>query len=240
MGQRKALAGSLALGAAFGDKQPMVGSSRLPKGAKQRAAAIDERLAVATPNPMVELDFTSPWQLLVATILAAQSTDKMINTITPHLFARWSTPAALAAADFDEVCVVIKSSGFFQQKAKTIIANAAMLVAEFGGVVPSEIDDLVRLPGVGRKTANVVLGMAYRIASGVVVDTHVTRLAGRLDLSRQTDPEHIEADLMRLFPRTSWIDVSHRLILHGRYICQAKRPQCTTCVLSDLCPSVVS
>ena len=213
--------------------------ARLPRGAKERAKVIDERLAQAIPHPVVELDFTSAWQLLVATILAAQSTDKMINTITPELFRRWPTPADLAAADLADVEEVIKKSGFFRQKAKAIVRAAEIVAGAFGGEVPTELEQLVTVPGVGRKTANVVLGSAYRIASGFVVDTHVTRLAGRLGLSTETDPEKIEADLSRLFPRTSWIDAAHRLILHGRYTCKAKTPECGACVLADVCPSVV-
>ncbi|MBL8788424.1 MAG: endonuclease III [Deltaproteobacteria bacterium] len=212
--------------------------SRLPRGAKARAQTIDERLAEARPNPVVELDFESGYQLLIATILAAQSTDKMINTITPVLFARWPTPADLARADLADVEEVIKSSGFFRQKAKTIVAAADKLVRDFGGEIPLDIEDLVTVPGVGRKTANVVLGSAFRIPSGMVVDTHVTRLSAKLGLTTETEPEKIEADLMKLFPRDHWIDASHRLILHGRYVCKARKPDCGACVLADLCPSV--
>lgn len=211
--------------------------TRLPRGAKARGATVDARLAEAIPHPVVELDFTSAWQLLVATILAAQSTDKVINTISPELFARWPEPADLAAADLADVEEVVKSSGFFRQKAKTIVKAAARIAEDFEGEVPTDIDDLVTVPGVGRKTANVVLGAAYRIASGIVVDTHVTRVAARLDLSRAKDPVEIERNLMRVFPRASWIDVSHRLVLHGRYVCKARRPDCAGCVLSDVCPS---
>jgi len=212
--------------------------TRLPRGAKVRAAVIDERLAEARPDPVVELDFESGYQLLIATILAAQSTDKMINTITPVLFSRWPTPAALSRAELADVEEVIKSSGFFRQKAKTIVAAADKLVRDFGGDIPLDIDDLVTVPGVGRKTANVVLGAAFRVPSGVVVDTHVTRVSGKLGLTTEADPEKIEADLMKLFPRDHWIDVSHRLILHGRYVCKARKPDCGACVLADLCPSV--
>jgi endonuclease III len=213
-------------------------STRLPRGAKTRAAEIDRRLAASIPHPVVELDHTSAWQLLVATILAAQSSDKMINSITPALFSRWPGPRDLAAADLAAVEEVIKSSGFFRQKARTIVAAAHKIATDFGGEVPSDIDLLVTVPGVGRKTANVVLGAAYRIASGIVVDTHVTRLAERLDLSRATDPVTIEQDLMRLFSRSSWIDISHRLVLHGRYVCKARSPDCAHCALAaDLCPS---
>lgn len=198
---------------------------------------INERLAAATPTPVVELDFRSAWELLVATILAAQSTDKMINTITPVLFSRWPGPRELAAADLADVEEVVKSSGFFRQKAKTIVAAAGTIVRDFSGEVPTDIEQLVSVPGVGRKTANVVLGSAYRIASGIVVDTHVTRVAGRLGLTTAADPVEIEEDLCRLFARADWIDVSHRLVLHGRYVCKARKPDCDGCVLADVCPS---
>lgn len=206
------------------------------KGKKQRAKVVEERLADARPNPVVELDFKSAWELLVATILAAQSTDKMINTITPVLFARWVGPRELAEAELGEVEEVVKSSGFYRNKAKAIV-NAAKAIVAMGGEVPTEIERLVTVPGVGRKTANVVLGSAYRIASGMVVDTHVTRVAARLGLTKETDAEKIEDDLCKLFPRSSWIDTSHRLVLHGRYVCKAKKPDCSGCVLADVCPS---
>lgn len=210
---------------------------RLPRGAKARAQVVNERLAAAIPEPIVELDFRSAWQLLVATILAAQSTDKMINTITPELFARWPEPRHLADADLEEVEVVVKKSGFFRQKAKAIVTAAKKLVSDFEGEVPTALDDLVTVPGVGRKTANVVIGSAYRIATGMVVDTHVTRLSSRLGLSSEDDPERIEADLCRLFAQDDWIDASHRLILHGRYLCTARSPDCAACPLADTCPS---
>lgn len=210
---------------------------RLPRGAKERAQIIDERLAASHPTPRVELDFESAWQLLVATILAAQNTDKNINTITPHLFARWPQPRDLAAADLADVEEVIKKSGFFRQKAKSIVGAAQYLEQHHRGEVPTEFEALVKVPGVGRKTANVVIGSAYRIATGMVVDTHVTRLSERLGLSTEKDPVAIEEDLVKLFPKTSWIDASHRLILHGRYVCQAKAADCPACVLEDICPS---
>lgn len=214
-----------------------VTKQRLPRGAKARAQVVNERLAVAIPEPIVELDFATAWQLLVATILAAQSTDKMINTITPELFARWPEPRHLAVADLDEVEVVVKSSGFFRQKAKAIVTAAQKLVADFDGAVPETLEDLVTVPGVGRKTANVVIGQAYRIATGIVVDTHVTRVSERLGLSAESDPEKIEADLCRLFPKADWIDAGHRMVLHGRYLCMARSPDCGACPLADVCPS---
>lgn len=220
----------------MGDTPPMGERATGVKGKKQRAKVIEERLAAERPNPVVELDFKSAWELLVATILAAQSTDKMINTITPVLFARWPGPHELAGADLGDVEEVVKSSGFYRNKAKAIV-NAAKAIVAMGGEVPTEIERLVTVPGVGRKTANVVLGSAYRIASGMVVDTHVTRVAARLELTKETDAEKIEDDLCKLFPRSSWIDTSHRLVLHGRYVCKAKKPDCGACGLADVCPS---
>lgn len=214
----------------------MSGKATSVRGKKQRAKVIEERLAAERPNPVVELDFRSAWELLVATILSAQSTDKMINTITPVLFARWPGPRELAGAELEEVEEVVKSSGFYRNKAKAIV-NAAQAIVALGGEVPTGIEQLVTVPGVGRKTANVVLGAAYRIASGMVVDTHVTRVAAKLGLTKETDAEKIEADLCKLFPRSSWIDMSHRLVLHGRYVCKAKKPDCSACVLADVCPS---
>ncbi|TNF31471.1 MAG: endonuclease III [Deltaproteobacteria bacterium] len=205
-----------------------------------RARQIDARLAELTPDPKVELDFEDAWQLLIATILAAQSTDKLVNTVTPVLFRRWPTPAALGAAAQEEVEEVVHSTGFFRNKAKAVIAASKKLAEDFGGVVPRDIDEVVTLPGVARKTANVVLGSAYGIASGVVVDTHVTRVSQRLGLTAETNAVKIERDLCALLPRDRWIGAGHRLVLHGRYVCKAKKPLCTECVLADLCPSRAS
>lgn len=207
---------------------------------EERALAVHARLSTSIPDPRVELDFEDAWQLLVATILAAQSTDKMINTVTPTLFRRWATPAALGAADQAEVEEVVHSTGFFRNKAKAIIAASRKLADDFGGVVPEDIDALVTLPGVARKTANVVLGSALGIPSGMVVDTHVTRVAARLGLTKEKDALKIERELCALFPRAGWIAASHRLVLHGRYVCNAKTPACAACVLADICPSVKS
>lgn len=209
-------------------------AKRLPR---KRAGEIGERLAVAIPAPRVELDFADAWQLLVATILAAQSTDKMVNTVTPRLFARWPTPAALAQAPAEEVEQVILSTGFYRQKTQALQGTARQLVADFGGEVPRTLEALTQLQGVGRKTANVVLGSACGIPTGVVVDTHVDRVAHRLRLSGEKDRTKIEADLCALFPRDQWIAVSHRLVLHGRYVCKARSPMCATCPLSELCPA---
>ncbi len=178
-----------------------------------------------------------PWQLLIATILAAQSTDATINRVTPKLFGAYPSPAALAAAPPHDVEEIVKPTGFFRNKAKAIQAASRKLVEDFGGVVPRKLSDLTRLPGVARKTANVVLGVGYGINSGIVVDTHVTRVSKRLDLTTHSDPVKIEQDLQGLFPRKDWVQMSHRLVLFGRYLCVAKQPRCAECFLHDLCPS---
>jgi endonuclease-3 len=175
----------------------------------------------------------------VATILAAQSTDRTINRITPELFRRWPTPEALAKARQDAVEKVVRSSGYFRQKARAIREASQALVAQWGGEVPRKIEQVVTLPGVARKTANVVLGSAHGIASGIVVDTHVTRVATRLGLTKATDPVQIERDLCELFSRRSWIAMSHRLVLHGRYVCVARTPKCGQCPLNEVCPSAM-
>jgi endonuclease-3 len=205
--------------------------------AAARARTIATRLRRAIPQPRCELNFTSPWQLVVAVILSAQSTDVMVNKVTPVLFARWPTPLALAEADPADVEAVIKSTGFFRNKTKSIQGAARVLLAEFSGEVPRTLDELMQLPGVARKTANVVLGVAFGIASGIVVDTHVLRVSARLGLTKHDDPAKVEQDLCALFPRRQWIDMSHRLLLHGRYVCRAKDPACAACCLFEVCPS---
>ncbi len=200
-----------------------------------QANDIRRRLAVAIPEPKVELDHENAWQLLVATILAAQATDKKINEITPALFARFPGPRELAVADLGEVEVLVKQSGFYRSKAKRIVGAAKAVTERFGGEVPATMKHLTSLPGVARKTANVVLGVAFGKAAGIVVDTHVSRLSKRLDLSVEETPEKIERELMGLFHKRSWIDVSHRLILHGRYVCKARQPRCARCPLNELC-----
>jgi len=210
------------------------------RGARGRDASPDsvlERLSLAIPRPHVELAFGTPWQLLVAVILSAQSTDRRVNQVTPEVFQRWPSPAALAAADPAEVEEVIKSTGFFRNKTRAIIAASAMLVERFGGQVPRTLEELVEVPGVARKTANVVLGAAYQIASGIVVDTHAARVGQRLGLTRETSPEKIEADLCRAFAPEHWRQMSHRLVLHGRYVCTARAPACEDCPLNEPCPS---
>lgn len=196
-----------------------------------------ERLERAIPRPHVELAFGDPWQLLVAVILSAQSTDKRVNLVTPELFRRWPSPQALAEAEIAEVEEVIKSTGFFRNKTKAIRGASAMLVERFGGEVPRSMSELLELPGVARKTANVVLGSAFGIAAGVVTDTHAMRVAGRLALTPHEEPEKVEADLCQLFPAETWIRLGHRLVLHGRYVCVARAPDCTRCPLNELCPS---
>jgi endonuclease III len=202
-----------------------------------RAPEIYARLARQYPAAHCALDFSSPFQLLIATILSAQCTDKRVNQVTPALFARYPTPSALAAADPTELEALIRSTGFYHNKAKSLVGMAAALDERHGGRVPADMSDLVALPGVGRKTANVILGNAFGTNEGVVVDTHVTRLSRRLALTRHTDPVTIEQDLIRLFPRHQWTMLSHLLIEHGRTICDARTPKCAQCVVSDLCPS---
>ena len=186
---------------------------------------------------MCELDYRNPFELLVATILAAQSTDKRINLITPALFARYADATALAGADQAELEVLIHSSGFYRAKARNLLGMARKVVAEHGGQVPRTIAELVELPGVARKTANVVLGTAMGLGDGVVVDTHVTRLAARLGLTTETDPVKIERDLQAVVPVADRVMFAHRLIWHGRRVCHAARPTCGECSLAPLCPS---
>jgi endonuclease III len=206
-----------------------------PYGARQRAEKTVDRLKEIYPA-ICELDFATPYQLLVATILSAQSTDKLVNKVTPKLFGRWPEPADLAAADPAEVEELIKPTGFFRDKTKAIRGTAAALAERFGGEVPPRMADLTTLPGVGRKTANVVLGVAFGVP-GFAVDTHVTRLCNRLRLTDSRDPVQIEKDVCEVVPREEWTGLSLRLILHGRRICDAKRPKCDVCVLNDFCPS---
>lgn len=182
------------------------------------------------------LDHTGPFQLLAATILSAQCTDKRVNLVTPQLFERFATPEALASADLLEVEELIHSTGFFRNKARNLIGMAQVLVAEFGGLVPNDMNKLLTLPGVARKTANVVLGVAFGQAEGVVVDTHVTRLTHIWGLTSHDDPKKIEEDLMVALPKRTWIDFSHRVIHHGRALCIARRPLCSACFLQDICP----
>ena len=204
-----------------------------------RAATVAELLAGEYPDAATEIDYGSPWELLVATVLSAQCTDVRVNKVTPELFARWPRPEDLASTSQEDVETVIRSTGMFRQKASSLRAAAGIVVSEHGGGVPGDLEALVALPGVGRKTAKVVLGEAFGIAAGVTVDTHVRRLARRLGLTRLEDPEKIAAELEDLLPKEEWIKFSTRLILHGRRVCGARSPRCDECVLAEVCPSAV-
>lgn len=228
-------------GPAPGRFQPKRGARHLPDSARRPAAErigdILARLDRDYPAAECALTHDNALELLVATILSAQCTDERVNIVTRGLFARYSTAADYAGAEPDELESIIRSTGFFRNKARNILGMARKLVSGFGGRVPKTMDELLSLPGVARKTANVVLGTAYGIADGVVVDTHVGRIAQRLGLSRHTDPVKIEADLMALAPRTHWIRLSHQLIHHGRRVCASRAPACDRCGLRELCPS---
>ncbi|MDX1687522.1 MAG: endonuclease III [Candidatus Promineifilaceae bacterium] len=204
-----------------------------------RLPEIIARLRRAHPDAHCALDYETPLQLLVATILSAQCTDERVNQVTPSLFETYPDAAAFAAADRAELEEAIRSTGFFRQKARYIQESAQRLVDEHGGEVPDDLDDLLELTGVARKTANVVLGEIYGIAEGVVVDTHVKRLSQRLGLTAETTPKKIERDLMELVPRDEWIEIAHLFIFHGRRVCDARKPDCPNCTLNDLCPSAV-
>ncbi len=204
---------------------------------RERVQQLVRRLPEVYPGARCELDFRNPLQLLVATILSAQCTDKRVNLVTPALFAKYRKAADYANAPQSELENVIRSTGFFRNKAKSIRAAAAVLVSKYKGRVPETLPELCGLPGVGRKTANVVLGNAFGKDEGIVVDTHVARLSQRLRLTRQTEPEKIERDLMKLVPRKHWTDWSHWLIWHGRRRCFARRPDCSQCEILRLCPS---
>jgi endonuclease-3 len=206
---------------------------------KHSAGAKDvrERLTQALPEPRCELDHGNAWQLLIATILSAQSTDARVNMVTPALFARFATPKALGSASLPEVEELVRTTGFFRNKAKNIVGASKRIAEEHGGEVPRSLEALVELPGVARKTANVVLGTAYGLPTGFIVDTHAARVAQRLGLTASDEPAQIEEDLCRAFPKDAWIAMSHRFVLHGRYVCRAQKPSCTRCPLAELCPS---
>jgi len=204
---------------------------------RRRARTVLRRLRKAYPDAHCALDHHDAYQLLVATILSAQCTDVRVNMVTPALFERYPTPDDLARARRSKLEELIRSTGFFRNKAANLIGMAQAVVAEHGGVIPDTMEQLRALPGVGRKTANVVLGNAFHKNVGIVVDTHVGRLARLLGLTEQKDPEKVEGDLMPLFPRKDWTLVSHLLISHGRRVCIARRPRCGDCVLNDICPS---
>jgi len=202
-----------------------------------RVRSVSEGLEELYPDVDCELDRETPFQLLIATILSAQTTDQRVNMVTPVLFKRYPTAAAMAKAPLTTLEKIIRSTGFFRMKAKSIKGAAAGLLARFGGEVPRTVAELTTLPGVARKTANVVLGTAYGLAEGVVVDTHVQRLSMRLGLTRKTDPKDIEKDLMQVLPHDRWIRIGHQLIWHGRRVCFARKPNCAACSLAPFCPS---
>ena len=215
------------------------------KGARQpkidvrpeRIAAILDGLRKAHPNAECALIHKSPWELVVATILSAQCTDVRVNLVTPELFKHFPTPKSFAEASPTAIEEDIRTTGFFRNKAKSIAGAAKLLVSKFNGKVPQTMDELLELPGVARKTANVVLGVAFKKAEGIVVDTHVLRLSKRLQLTVATDPKKVEQDLVKVIPRDRWIDFSHELILHGRQTCIARKPRCVECILEPVCNS---
>jgi endonuclease-3 len=203
--------------------------------APDRVAAILKGLDEAYPEAVCALTHRSPWELLVATILSAQCTDVRVNMVTPELFKRFPTPAALAKATLPQLEALIRTTGFFRNKAKSIQGAARKIVAEFGGQVPQTLAELITIPGAARKTANVVLGVAYGKAEGVVVDTHVFRIAHRLGLAKGETPQKVEQELMRILPESRWIGFSHQIIHHGRAVCEARKPKCDRCNLEQLC-----
>ena len=208
-----------------------------PKKLQDHASEVFEKLFALYPDAHCELDYRNAYQLLVATILSAQCTDQRVNMVTPTLFARYPDAATLASAKQEDVEEIIRSTGFFRNKARNLIGMAGAVVDRHSGSIPATMDELVQLPGVGRKTANVVLGNACGINEGVVVDTHVQRLSNRLGLTSERDPVRIEQDLMKLYDRDRWTLLSHLLIWHGRRVCYARKPNCSGCALNTICPS---
>lgn len=205
--------------------------------APERIAAILRALDEAYPNAVCALDHETPWELLVATILSAQCTDARVNMVTPELFRRFPTPTAMAQAPIPELEDLIRTTGFFRNKAKSIKGAAKAIVERFHGEIPRTLAELITVPGAARKTANVVLGVSYGLAEGVVVDTHVFRISRRLSLAKGDTPEKVEQELMRILPRDKWIDFSHQVIHHGRQVCIARSPKCNVCNLEQLCHS---
>ncbi len=220
-----------------GKKKSTKQSGKQPGTDPKRVAAILAKLDEGYPEATCALLHQNPFQLLIATILSAQCTDVRVNMVTPVLFKKYPSPEAFAFATPNDLENEIRSTGFFRNKTKSILGASKKIAEEFGGQVPETMEQLLTLPGVARKTANVVLGTAFGIAAGVVVDTHVQRLAGRLDLTKNTDPQKIEQDLMKVIPREKWIAFSHQLIWHGRRVCQARKPRCSECILEPLCYS---
>ncbi len=209
-----------------------------PKTAAERQARLQkilDGLDKLYPNVTCALDHSNAWELLAATILSAQCTDKRVNMVTPGLFRKYPTIQDFASASQEEMAEAVRSTGFYNNKAKSLIGAARKILSDFGGQVPNEIEKLLTVPGAARKTANVVLGTVYGIASGVVVDTHVQRISRRLDLTKETDPVKIERDLMKILPKEKWILFSHQIIHHGRGPCVARNPKCSECGIADLC-----
>jgi len=209
-----------------------------PKNAGERSTRVKKILATLDkmyPNATCALHHSNPWELLVATILSAQCTDKRVNIVTPGLFKKYPTIHDFANVSQDELAQDIKSTGFFNNKARSVIGAAKKILGDFGGEIPQDIDKLLTVPGAARKTANVVLGCAFGIASGIVVDTHVQRISHRLDLTKETEPVKIEKDLMKIIPKEKWILFSHQIIHHGRALCVARNPKCAECKLDPLC-----
>ena len=217
---------------------PMTSKVKRPKTAAARSARVDQILCGLDemyPNATCALHHSSPWELLVATILSAQCTDKRVNEVTPGLFAKYPTPRDFAAVRPEVLAQHIRSTGFFNNKAKSIVGAAQKVLRDFGGKVPKTMEEMLSIPGVARKTANVALGTAYGIPAGVVVDTHVQRVSRRLDLTKQSDPVKIEQDLMKIIPQDRWILFSHQMIQHGRALCPARKPRCAECLLDPVC-----
>lgn len=210
-----------------------LGGNRSPERVREILKALDE----AYPNAVCALNHRSPWELLVATILSAQCTDARVNMVTPELFRRFPTPGAMAKAEIPELIELIRTTGFFNNKAKSIKGAAQAITERFGGKVPQTLEELITVPGAARKTANVVLGVSFGKAEGVVVDTHVFRIARRLDLAKGDTPQVVEQELMKILPREKWIDFSHQVIHHGRQVCVARNPKCKDCNLETLCHS---
>jgi endonuclease-3 len=216
---------------------PKAGSLTRESTIEERAPEIIKRLSKAHPDAHVALDFTNPLECLVATILSAQCTDERVNMVTKTLFKKYRTPEDYLKVPVEELAADIKPTGFFNQKTKSIRGACARIVEAYGGKVPNTMEDLITLPGVARKTANIVLGNAYGIVEGIAVDTHVRRVAERLGFTSETDPDKIERDLMRLIPRKRWFDFTYVIIDHGRSTCVARKPRCDVCPVNDLCPS---
>jgi len=215
-------------------------SAARPKNAAERKARVQEILHLLDemyPNVNCALVHRSPWELLVATILSAQSTDKTVNQVTPALFAKYPTVQDFAAVRPEVLARDIRSTGFFNNKAKSVVGAAKKILADFGGTVPRTMEEMLTIPGAARKTSNVVLGTAYGIASGIVVDTHVQRISRRLDLTKNTDPVKIERDLVKIIPQEKWILFSHQIIHHGRALCYARKPRCGECKVETICYS---